>query len=109
MSRQHADYVAILKENAEAAFPQAGIRSFPREKSALTYAQNVGCDILLCEINPPDLWWLSLAEEIQKIYSKVNIIFFQYVQISVCSESEYAKEIMQLRPSCYMTKAETDS
>lgn len=93
-----------MKESAESAFPQADVRSFLREKSALTYAKNVGCDVLLCEINPPSLEGLSLAEEIKKINSKVNIIFF-----TVCSESEYAKEVMRLRPSGYLTKEATDA
>ena len=88
-----------MKENAEAVFPYADVQAFLREKSALTYAKAVGCDVLLCEINPPRLEGLRLAEEIKTINPKVNIIFF-----TVCSESEYAKEVMQLRPSGYLTK-----
>ena len=93
-----------LKENAEAAFPHADVQAFLREKSALNYAKTVGCDVLLCEINPPSLEGLALAEEIKKINSKVNIIFF-----TVCSESEHTKEVMRLRPSGYLTKEATNA
>ena len=92
-----------LKENAEIAFPHADIQAFPSEKSALDYAKRAGCDVLLCEINPPHLAGLFLAEEIKKINSKVNIVF-----VTVCSESEHAREVMRLKPSGYLTKEATN-
>ena len=92
----------FMKENAETAFPQADIQAFNAEESALDYAKKVGCDVLLCEINPPRLEGIFLAEEVKKINSKVNIIFY-----TVCSESEYAKEVMRLKPSGYLTKEAT--
>ena len=60
--------------------------------------------MLLCEINPPRLQGLFLAEEIKKINKKVNIIF-----VTVCSEEEYAKEVMKLKPSGYLTKEATNA
>jgi DNA-binding NarL/FixJ family response regulator len=93
-----------LKENACQAFPQADIQAFLTEEPALHYAQTVGCDILLCEINPPRLEGLFLAEEIQRINKKVNIIF-----VTVCSEEEYAKEVLKLKPSGYLTKEATNA
>ena len=93
-----------LKENAETAFPQADIQAFLSEDSALDYAKKIGCDILLCEISPPRLEGLFLAEEIKKINPKVNIVF-----VTVCSESEYAKEVMRLKPSGYLTKEATNA
>ena len=92
-----------LRENAEAAFPQADVQAFLTERSALNYAKKAGCDVLLCEINPPRLEGLFLAEEIKKLNSKVNIVF-----VSVCSESEHAKAVMRLRPSGYLTKEATN-
>ena len=89
----------FLKENAAKAFPGANVMSFPATEPALAYVQNNGCDILLCEINPPRLEGLFLAEKIRKINPKVNIIF-----VTVCSEGEYAKEVMRLKPSGYLTK-----
>ena len=83
-----------LRENALSAFPNADVQSFLTTDSALRYAEKFGCDILLCEINPPRLEGLFLAEKIKGIYPKVNIIF-----VTVCSESEYAKEVMRLKPS----------
>ena len=93
-----------LKENAETAFPYADIQTFPAEEPALDYAKQAGCDVLLCEINPPRLEGLFLAEEIKKINKKVNIIF-----VTVCSEEEYAKEVMKLKPSGYLTKEATNA
>ncbi len=93
-----------LKENAETAYPHADVRAFLTEESALNYAEQVGCDVLLCEINPPRLEGLFLAEKIQKIHPKVNIIF-----VTVCSESEYAKDVLRLKPSGYLTKEATNA
>ena len=93
-----------LKENAAIAFPHADIQTFPAEDSALNYAEKNGCDVLLCEINPPRLEGLFLAEKIQKLNPKVNIIF-----VTVCSESEHAKAVMRLKPSGYLTKEATDA
>ena len=88
-----------LKETAEMAFPHADVQAFSSEEPALNYAREVGCDVLLCEINPPRLEGLFLAEHIQKIHPRVNIIF-----VTVCSESEHAKAVMSLKPSGYLTK-----
>lgn len=93
----------FLKENAMTAYPGADIQAFSAEVAALQYAKNFGCDVLLCEINPPRLEGISLAEQIKRINSQVNIIFF-----TVCSEDEYAAEVMRLKPSGYLTKEATD-
>ena len=93
-----------LKENATYAYPNADVQTFLTEESALEYAEKFGCDVLLCEINPPRLEGLFLAEKIKKINPKVNIIF-----VTVCSESEYAKEVMRLKPSGYLTKEATSA
>ena len=57
----------FLKENAETEFPHADIQAFLTEEPALDYAKKFGCDVLLCEINPPRLEDIFLAEEIKKI------------------------------------------
>ena len=93
-----------LKDNAEKVFPLADIQSFLADKDAFNYAEKAGCDVLLCEINPPRLEGLFLAEKIQKINPKVNIIF-----VTVCSESEHAKAVMRLKPSGYLTKEATNA
>lgn len=93
-----------LKENAQMVFPDADIQAFLTEESALNYAEKAGCDILLCEINPPRLEGLFLAEKIQKLNAKVNIIF-----VTVCSESEHARAVMRLKPSGYLTKEATNA
>ena len=75
-----------------------------RKKAAEEYAEKFGCDVLLCEINPPRLEGLFLAEKIKNINPKVNIIF-----VTVCSESEHAKAVMRLKPSGYLTKEATSA
>ena len=93
-----------LKENADKAYPHANVQAFLNAEPALEYAETVGCDVLLCEINPPRLEGLFLAEKIKNINPKVNIIF-----VTVCSESEHAKAVMRLKPSGYLTKEATSA
>lgn len=93
-----------LKENARSVYPRADIQAFTADEPAFSYAENVGCDVLLCEINPPRLEGLFLAEKIQKLHPKVNIIF-----VTVCSESEHARTVMGLKPSGYLTKEATNA
>ena len=59
-----------LKENADKAYPYADVQTFNSAELALNYAENFGCDILLCEIEPPRLGGLFLAEKVQKINQK---------------------------------------
>ena len=93
-----------LEENAAKAFPHANVKTFLSADSAWKYAKANGCDVLLCEINPPRLEGLFLAEKIKDINPRVNIIF-----VTVCSESEHAKEVMRLKPSGYLTKEATNA
>ena len=93
-----------LNDIVTIAFPDADVQMFRAAESALKYAQQYGCDILLCEINPPRLEGLFLAEKIKMINPKVNIIF-----VTVCSENEYAKEVLRLKPSGYLTKEATNA
>ena len=91
-----------LKEDAGKAYPNANVQTFLSAEPALNYLQKYGCDVLLCEINPPRLEGLFLAEKVKSINPKVNIIF-----VTVCSESEHAKAVMRLKPSGYLTKEAT--
>ena len=91
-----------LKEYADKAYPDADVQTFLSPEPALEYAENFGCDVLLCEINPPRLEGLFLAEKVKTINPRVNIIF-----VTVCSESEHAKAVMKLKPSGYLTKEAT--
>lgn len=91
-----------LKENADKAYPYADVQTFLTAEPALNYAEKFGCDVLLCEINPPRLKGLFLAEKVKNINPRVNIIF-----VTVCSESEHAKTVMKLKPSGYLTKEAT--
>ena len=93
-----------LKEISGNAYPYAEVQTFLSANSALDYVEKFGCDVLLCEINPPRLEGLFLAEKVKKINPKVNIIF-----VTVCSENEHAKAVMRLKPSGYLTKEATNA
>ena len=91
-----------LKEQAGRAYPCADVHTFLSAEAALNHAKKFGCDVLLCEINPPRLEGLFLAEKVKHINPRVNIIF-----VTVCSENEHAKAVMRLKPSGYLTKEAT--
>lgn len=78
----------------------ANVLGFENVDDALSYAKTSGCDILFTEI---ELYGkpsgIDLARNIQKLNPRVNIIF-----TTVCSPNEYAKEVMEIRPSGYLTK-----
>ena len=88
-----------LKNSVKRIYPNATILAFTVAKDALSYAQSNGCDILLCEIELYNHGGITLAEQIRRINPQVNIIF-----VTVCSETEHAKDVLSLRPSGYLTK-----
>lgn len=100
----HPLIVKGLKNSVKQIYPDATISAFTVAKDALSYARENGCDILLCEIELYNHGGITLAEEIRRINPCVNIIF-----VTVCSEQEHAKEVLNLRPSGYLTKPITDS
>ncbi len=100
----HPVIVNGLKNSVKQIYPDATVLAFTVAKQALSYAQANGCDILLCEIELYNHGGITLAEQIRSINPCVNIIF-----VTVCSEQEHAKEVLNLRPSGYLTKPITDS
>ena len=87
-------------ENIKEIITEADVVGFENTDEAIEFAQTVGCDILFTEI---ELYGkpsgIELARNMQKLNPKVNIIF-----TTVCSPNEYAKEVMEIRPSGYLTK-----
>ena len=61
-----------LKENADKAYPYADVQTFLSAEHALNYAEKFGCDVLLCEINPPRLEGLFLAEKVKNMCTYVQ-------------------------------------
>ena len=83
--------------------PEADVSGFADTKNALSFAKKNGCDILFTEIElggKPS--GLVLARQMQSLNPRLNIIFS-----TVCSQKEYAEEVMALRPSSYLTKVVT--
>lgn len=84
--------------------PGAGVAGFGNTEDAAAYAEEDGCDVLFTEIElcgKPS--GIALARRVQSINPRVNIIF-----TTVCSESEYAVEVMRIRPSGYLKKVVTE-
>ena len=80
-----------LKEDAGKAYPNANVQTFLSAEPALAYAKKFGCDVLICEINPPRLEGLFLAEKVKNINPKANII------------------VVTVKPSGYLTKEATSA
>ena len=59
----------------------------------------VGSLRALCEIELAGVDGLTLAKRMKKLNPQVNIIFN-----TVCDEREYAKEVMNIKPSGYLVK-----
>ena len=96
------DYPIMLKgisKNIRQIFPDAVIEAFLNASEALAFAKQSGCDVLLTEIELGGVDGLTLAKEIKKLNSKVNIIF-----LTVCDEKEHAKEVIRIKPSGYLVK-----
>lgn len=88
-----------ISKNIRQIFPDAVIGAFLNASEALAFAKQSGCDVLLTEIELGGVDGLTLAKEIKKLNSKVNIIF-----LTVCDEKEHAKEVMRIKPSGYLVK-----
>lgn len=88
-----------LSKNIRKLFPDAVIGTFKDADEALIFAKANGCDILISEIELCGVDGLTLAKNIKKLNSKVNIIFH-----TVCDEKEHAKEVLKIKPSGYLVK-----
>ena len=88
-----------LSENIRQVFPDASIFGFERGDEALEFVKDNGCDVLISEIELEGTDGLTIAKNIKKLNSKVNIIFH-----TVCDEKEHAREVLKLKPSGYLVK-----
>ena len=88
-----------LSQSIGQILPDADISAFERAEDALEFVEVHGCDILISEIELVGTNGLMLAQRVKKFNSNVNIIF-----LTVCDEKEYAKEVLQIKPSGYLVK-----
>ena len=79
--------------------PNAIVGACSGSDEAMEFAKEHGCDVLISEIELAGIDGLTLAKNIKKLNSKVNIIF-----LTVCDEKEHAKEVMKIKPSGYLVK-----
>ena len=70
-----------------------------KANDAIGFVKENGCDVLISEIELCGVDGLTLAKEIKKINSQVNIIF-----LTVCDEKEHAREVLRIKPSGYLVK-----
>ncbi|MGN0822731.1 MAG: response regulator [Candidatus Gallimonas sp.] len=92
--------VRTLRRNAAL---RTVVHAFDDPQKALAFVRSNGCDVFLCEIElygSPN--GLTLAKSVKKLCPQVNIIF-----VTVCSPNEYAEQVLELRPSGYLTKPAT--
>lgn len=95
-----------LEKRTKSIVPDADVYLCQSAERAAELARKNGCDVLLTDIDMGGEGdeGIRLAETIQSINPRVNIIF-----ITACGEWEYAREIMPLRISGYVRKPyETD-
>ena len=79
--------------------PNAIVGACSGADQAMEFAKEHGCDVLISEIEISGVDGLTLAKNMKKFNSKVNIIF-----LTVCDEKEHAKEVMKIKPSGYLVK-----
>lgn len=96
------DHPIMLKgliKNVQEIMPEASIYAFEHADEALAFVKNNGCDILICEIELLGIDGITFANQVKKLKPYVNIIFH-----TVCDEKEYARAVIKLKPSGYLTK-----
>lgn len=95
----HSVMLKGTKQSVEQILPNASIVAFTNADEALAFVKENGCDILISEIELCGVDGLTLAKNVKKLNSEVNIIF-----LTVCDEKEYAKEVFNIKPSGYLLK-----
>ena len=93
--------LARMKREVRRIVPDARVSGCRQPGKAAALAEAEGCDVLLTGIDMGGsrTEGIELAHRIKEINPCVNIIF-----ITACGEWEYAKDVLQLRPSGYVRK-----
>ena len=95
----HSVMLRGIRQSVEQILPEASVSAFTNADDALAFVKENGCDILISEIELCGVDGLTLAKNVKKLNSEVNIIF-----LTVCDEKEYAKEVFNIKPSGYLLK-----
>ena len=95
----HSVMLRGIRQSVEQILPEASVSAFTNADEALAFVKENGCDILISEIELCGVDGLTLAKNVKKLNSEVNIIF-----LTVCDEKEYAKEVFNIKPSGYLLK-----
>ena len=89
-----------LAQNVQRIFPEASTHAFQGTDTVLDFVRDNGCDILISEIElSGSINGLALARQVQNLNPEANILF-----LTVCDEKEYAREVLDIKPSGYLVK-----
>lgn len=98
------DEIRLLKKlhsTVEAVAPTAELFSFSKAREALEFANEVPLDVAFLDINMRIISGLTLAQQLQALYPRINIIF-------CTGYSEYALDAHGLHCSGYLLKPVTE-
>lgn len=96
------DHPVMLKgliQNIQYILPEANAFAFESADKAFDFVKDNGCDVLISEIELRGTNGLTLARNAKSLNPEVNIIF-----LTVCDETEFAREVFDIRPSGYLVK-----
>lgn len=87
----------ILTRAIREAAPKAQLDEFLSAVAALEFARHNPIDVAFVDIKMPEINGIALAQELSKLYPKVNIVF-------VTGYSEYATDAFDIWASGYLMK-----
>ncbi len=97
------DHPVLLKglaQNVQRILPEASTHAFQGTDAVLDFVRDNGCDVLISEIElSGTINGLALARKVQDRNPEANILF-----LTVCDEKEYAREVLDIKPSGYLVK-----
>ena len=90
-----------IQEQISEIEPNAEVHCFDEPESALAFAKENGCDVLLTEI---EFWsdmfgGIRLAKAMKEINPDVKIIF-----VTVCDKNEVARELEEIKYDGFLSK-----
>lgn len=89
-----------LTQNVQRILPEASTHAFQGTDAVLDFVRDNGCDVLISEIElSGTINGLALARKVQDLNPEANILF-----LTVCDEKEYAREVLDIKPSGYLVK-----
>lgn len=103
--------LSVIAEKVSACLPESDIRTFSSGAALLKYLQTEGCDILLLDIDMPDITGLEIAGQLSRFEKRPLLVFvtshdelvydsFQYHPFAFLRKSSFEKEIKTTLNDC---------